>query len=94
MSDININPLFIRICKKNSKKEVWDNINDLKPEYLDDDWEDEFEDMEEAYDETGRCSAEHDILNDLIKNNCMRLPTKEHCKLFDMLTNHYELTII
>ena len=93
MNEININPLFIRICKENHKEDIWGNINDLKPEYLSDGWEDDFEDMEEAYSETGRNSAEYNILETLIRDNCLPLPVQEHSELFDMLVNHYELSI-
>lgn len=90
--DTNINPLFIRICKENSIKEIQDKAQELQSEFVWD-WEDEFDNLNDAYLEQGGNAAEQQVINELINNNCMYLPIEIHHKLFSMLALHYELEV-
>jgi len=86
--------LFIKICKpkENSVGVIQDKVQDLKSEYVWD-WEDEFEDLDEAYSEQGRNQAEHTVLNDLINQHYMHLPIEIYHKLFQMLALHFDLEV-
>ena len=90
---MNIEPLFQTIIEWNGKESVWEEIQEAKSEYLDEHWEEEFEDVDEAYSETGRGEAENQILTGLINQVTHGYPIidSDHCRLFDMLANHYEL---
>ena len=90
---MDIKPLFIRIAKENPSSEVLERIQESKREYVHDGWEDEFEDLDQAYDEQGRGEAENDILRSLITENCMHLPVEEDRQLYYMLVGHYELNV-
>ena len=77
----------------NSVENINNLVQELKSEYVYDGWEDEYEDIDEAYEEMGRNSAEHQVINELINENCLHLPTKSHHKLFHMLALHYDLQV-
>ena len=53
-------------------EEVHDRLTTLKHEYVWD-WEDDFEDIHEAYDEQGRGEAEVQLLTELVNESLKRL---------------------
>ena len=63
-------------------------IDEAIPEYLDDGWEDEFDDMWEAYEETGRDAAHDQVLQAVIVNTChvlgVDLDLDQHCEVLEM----------
>lgn len=83
--------VFHNITGKYSKEQIWEEVQGMKSDYLSDDWEDEFDDIEEAYEEQGRNAAEHAILNRLINQHGPPEMNEEFCKLFDKLASYYEL---
>ena len=91
----NTNTLFINICKsrENSIQVIQYKVQELKSEYVNDGWKEEFNNLEEAYLEQGRNQAEYDILNELINEYNMHLPILIHHKLFQMLALHYCLEV-
>lgn len=64
-----------------NESDIIDNVDEIKSDFLDEDWEDNFEDEEEAYQETGRGEAEAqvriEIENDIFKH--FGYGTKEEC---------------
>jgi len=87
---MNLNPIFIRIAKENSVEEVQERMQELKGEFVNDGWEDEFDDIDEAYEEQGRCEAENQVITELITENSLTLPAEDDHKLRYMLAGHYE----
>jgi len=87
-----IKKLFESIKENNSQEEVNEQVQDLKCEYVWD-WEDEFESLDEAYEEQGRNGAEHQVIGHLI--NCAihgyPIMNDDHNKLFEMIAEHYDL---
>ena len=73
--------------------EVHERIQEAKKEYISEEWEEEFDELDDAYEEQGRGEAENEILRSLIDENCMELPVEEYLKLYYMLANHYELNV-
>ncbi len=59
--------VFTHITSKYTEESVRSRIDDLIPEFLNDDWEDEFDDINEAYSETGRGEAESQVIQETIK---------------------------
>lgn len=56
----------ISFIKENYNEEyIIQSIDEAKPNYLDEDWMDEFEDEEEAYQETGRGEAESEVRTEI-----------------------------
>lgn len=48
-----------------SEEELTQQVDEAKSDYLNDDWEDEYENEEEAYIETGRGEAEEEVRTDM-----------------------------
>jgi hypothetical protein len=89
MSDIN--KLFFSIVAGTSEGEIIDAIDEAKSDYVDD-WEDEFDNIHEAYDEQGRGEAEDHVVSDAISNVIIEgLSDEDHCRLHDMLMAHWNL---
>lgn len=89
-----INSMFSEIAgdAENTTDNVQETIQDMKGEYVWD-WEDEFETLDEAYDEQGRGAAESTVLNKLIRDRFPNISVDDHSELFDMLLEHYELSV-
>lgn len=88
-----IEELFKTIIMQNSVDDVLNEIQEAKYDYIDTSWEDEFEDIDEAYLEQGRGEAESQILTTLINSHGgINLNLNDHYQLFDQLTEHYDLT--
>lgn len=87
-----VEELFEKIIAKHSEEEVGANVDDLKSEYVSD-WEDEFETLEEAYEEQGRGEAERQALREIIEEEGVELSLDDFCDLQDKLADHYGLII-
>lgn len=86
-----IDQIFLDIINGNTEATVYDEVDNAKGEYVWD-WEDDFDDLEEAYAEQGRGGAECLILNNLIKQyGASQLDVDDHSILFDRLADHYQL---
>lgn len=86
-----IKNLFTKIIETNSEKSIYDEVDNAKSEYVYD-WEDEFDSLEDAYEEQGRGEAESMILNDLIAHvGGKDLSMDDHYDLFTKLADHYDL---
>jgi len=83
--------LFEIITAVNSEADVCAKVDELRPEYVHD-WEDEFDDFEEAYAEQGRGAAESQVIGELVKSYGPDLTSDAHAKLFDRLAEHYGLS--
>jgi hypothetical protein len=87
--------LFSHIITEISAEYIAGKIDEYIPEYVWD-WEDEFDDIHEAYEETGRGQAEHQILNEVIaqgaKDLNISLSVDGHCRLFDDLAAHWQIS--
>jgi len=84
-----IKTLFDKIVSNNPEDEIYERINELKPEYVRD-WEDEFEDIHEAYEEQGRGEAESQTLHEIIPDE---LNHDDTLKLTELLAEHYYLSL-
>lgn len=67
------------------ESEFCTNRDDLVQDYVDDDWADEFDDIFEAYEETGRGQAESQAVQELIKREYPDIDDDEFVKLMDQL---------
>jgi len=83
--------LFEIITAVNTEADVCAKVDELRPEYVQD-WEDEFDDFEEAYAEQGRGQAESQVIGDLVKGYGPDLSGEAHARLFDRLAEHYGLS--
>ena len=83
--------LFKTIINKHSEKEICERVDELKPEFVHD-WEDEFDDIHEAYDEQGRGEAESQVITEAIKSVANNLHATEFIPLFDQLAEHWNLS--
>ena len=80
------------IKSNNTEESVHNDVDEAKYDFIDVGWEDEFEDIYEAYEETGRDEAESQTLDNLIRNHGgSDLSTDDHCKILEELKNHYYL---
>ena len=85
-----IEELFQKIISENTEEAVRSNVDELKSEYVSD-WEDEFDSLEEAYEEQGRGEAESQALRELIREEDTNLSLDDYCTLKDKLADHYGL---
>lgn len=83
--------LFEKITVENTEADVCELVDELRPDYVNDDWAEDFDDIHEAYIEQGRGQAESQILTDLVKRYGPELTSEAHVKLFDRLAEHYGL---
>ncbi len=75
----------------NTEDAVYREVDNAKSEYVYD-WEDDFDSLEEAYEEQGRGEAESMILNDLIAYHGGKdLSMDDHHDVFTALSDHYHL---
>lgn len=90
-----IKQITAAISSKYPKDQIYSLIDELIPEYLDDNWKDEFNNIFEAYLETGRGEAESDILHSVIREHLAEtnseLSTDDFCKLFDSLKELWQI---
>lgn len=82
--------IFEQIRKDHTSESIQTEIQDTKNDYVDDDWEDEFDDIDEAYMETGRGGAESDVLNRVVEDACAVLglvspPVGPFCDILDRI---------
>lgn len=87
-----IEELFQKIIAENSEEEVCANVDDLKSEYVSD-WENEFDTLEDAYEEQGRGEAESQALRELIQGEKNNLSLDDYCELQEKLADHYGLNL-
>jgi DnaJ-domain-containing protein 1 len=74
---------------KTFEQEVHEKIDEYKHEYVDSDWADDFDDIHEAYDETGRGQAESQAVQELIKNEYPKIRDDDLVKLMDKLAEEF-----
>jgi hypothetical protein len=89
--------LFKHITDTFDEAEISEKIDECMPNYIDEDWATEFDDIYEAYDEQGRGEAESQVLGELIREAaqacCRTVPIgDEYCDLFDKLAEHWNIT--
>lgn len=67
--------------------ETVEKIDELKHEFVDDDWLDDFDNLHEAYDEQGRGQAESQAVQELIKREYPKIKDDELVQLMDQLAD-------
>ena len=72
--------------------EVMTSIDELKHEFINDDWEDEFDDIDEAYEEQGRGQAESQAVQELIKREYPDMKDDALVKMMDFLADFWFLS--
>ena len=82
------------ILAKNNEADISARIDSAIPEYLDDGWEDEFDDIAEAYSETGRGGAGSQVLHEIIReyfqeNKITEPDTDQFCEILDALSSEW-----
>jgi len=89
----NIIIIFDKIVKINSEETVYQSLDEVIPDFLDEGWEDDFENEYEAYQEMGRGEAEHRVLSSLIikTKNEIVLTFEEFNDILTLLYEHYHL---
>jgi hypothetical protein len=76
---------------------IHEDVDECMSEFVDDDWADEFDDIYEAYEETGRGCAENQAITAAIRVGCLELglntemDTDEFCYLYDALAAEWNL---
>jgi len=86
--------IFDDIKSGHTQEDVQSNISEAVYDFVDDGWEEDFDDEHAAYAETGRGEAESDIITDLINVNGGRgLSIDDHCELFDAIAEHYDISV-
>ena len=87
-----LNNMLEKIKVSNTEDSINAEITEAKSEYLSDAWEQEFENEEEAYEETGRGEAEDQVINNLITaNDGSHLSIDDHCALFDAIVEYFNI---
>ena len=91
-----IDQIFEDIKEQYSKDEIHAQIQEMKYDYVDEDWENEFGDFEEAYIEVGRCAAESAVVNSLVRAAGAEWGMDEddldtHCAVFDMVIEEFDI---
>ena len=80
---------------KKHEKVTMERIDELKPEFVWD-WEDEFDDIHEAYEEQGRGEAEYQAVSELIdrvaKESDIRLTTTKKLEYLDALADLWSVS--
>jgi len=89
-----VDELFNKITKNHTEAEVHKMVDEVKPEYVYD-WEDEFDDIHEAYQEQGRGEAESWSIHHLIEiyTYMDALTFDESVDLIEKLAEHYGLNL-
>ena len=92
---MNINDLFILITMTYTSQEIYDKIDEAKYSYVNDNWEEEFEDIFDAYNETGRNEAEDEIINEIINNHLSMIGINDNQRLllYNKLSDYYNIFI-
>jgi hypothetical protein len=85
MEEMTVREVVETITKNNDEADVRGLIDEEMMEWVDDGWEDEFDDLYEAYTEQGRGEAERVVLEQLIKDTGVELNTDQHCEVMDTL---------
>ena len=55
------------IMAENDEIDICSRVDELMNEFVDDGWEDDFDDLAEAYEETGRGGAGSQVLNEVLQ---------------------------
>lgn len=69
------------------ESEAMSAIDDLKLAFVDSDWEDEFDDYDEAYEEQGRGQAESQVVQELIKREYPDISDDKLVEMMDFLAD-------
>lgn len=77
------------IIQKNQVSEVYGRVDDLKTEFVDMDDLEEYDDLEELYEETGRNGAECQVMQELLEP--YSLDGDDYNTVYEAVQNHYEL---
>lgn len=92
MNDKIVDDVMITILQNHYEDDIHDAVGELIHDYVDSDWEDEYDSIEECYIETGRGEAESQVLQDIIKETQSDIPLDEYCEVFDRLAEEWNLT--
>jgi len=91
MLNVNVPELFDKIVENVSIEEVSARIDELKDEYVWG-WEDEFDNIHDAYAEQGRGEAEAEFLSQVISEYApFEINTSDYLQLYDMLLERWEI---
>ena len=94
----NMTDLTKNILANNTEDDVKRRIDAAIPDFVGPGWEDEFDDIFEAYAEQGRGEAESQVLKEIIESASQSqgltdLTTDQYCEVFNKLTNEWGLTV-
>jgi len=74
---------------KDRESEVMETIDDLKGDYLDSDWEYEFDDIHEAYEEQGRGQAESQAVQEAVYFEDPDISDDDLCWVMDEIASEW-----
>jgi hypothetical protein len=84
-----IDKIFYKITHSENVLDILHRVDELVPEFIPDDWEDEFGDMQEAYSEVGRGAAEDQVVSEIIKEYSTDLAEDERDELDNRLKEYW-----
>jgi len=89
-----VDEVFVEITGSVPASDMHERVDGLKSEYVWD-WEDEFDDIHEAYEEQGRGQAEDQALTEAVENcePAAHLADEDVANLIGRLAAHYELEV-
>lgn len=92
MLNVNVEELFDKIVENVRAEDVYARVDDAKEDYVWD-WEDEFDDIHEAYAEQGRGEAESDVVSSIVSEHAPAdMDADDQVSLYEMLLDHWGLS--
>jgi len=88
-SNINIEEKWEEIKSKWSEEDVISAIDESIPDYLDSDWEDEYDSEYDAYQEQGRGEAEDVVINQIFQS----VGITYNQELYDRIVDYYDISV-
>ena len=86
--------IYEKIIKNDNNIDVFGKVDEAIPDFLNSDWEDEFEDIYEAYEEQGRGEAESQVLREVMAiYGASDLDIDEYVDLLEEVAEYYGLSL-
>jgi hypothetical protein len=85
--------IYKQIIENNESEDITYEIEEAKNDFVDSDWENEYDSLDEAYDETGRGGAEEQVLGNLIESINPDLSVDDHTELFKKIASYYNILL-
>lgn len=90
---MNIGRVTSTILQLHPENQIYDCISEAMHDYVSDDWEDEFDDIHEAYSEQGRGEAESLVLGEIIRKEYPGISSDDYVDLMQELADRLEISL-